>query len=197
MKKAGTIVDLLEKLDLLNSSALLQTLLASMDPDPPKHNDSTQTAEPDVESQREGLAESTAPIDRCSKLLRGHRDRYHTAILRAFKRKPLTRYEIYTEFVKHYVRREALKQQASLGGASADEIIRDAPKLAQALAIEMTMQSLPKVTYEPHSKLAAIAADNPWDKFLAPDDPTLAAVRAAAPVQVSGNVFAMVHSESG
>eukprot|EP01050_Picozoa_sp_SAG11_P017627 SAG11_NODE_2561_length_3220_cov_1.882730_4_plen_78_part_00 len=41
-----------------------------------------------------------------------------------------------------------------------DQVLTDAPKLAQALAVEMTKCGMPKVRYQQHSKLAAIAEHN-------------------------------------
>ena len=76
----------------------------------------------------------------CVEILELQQERFGMAIRRTFARQPLTRYEIYTEFLSYFVAREALKQQAATNGImSADDLKRDAPKLAQALAIEMTL----------------------------------------------------------
>ena len=83
------------------------------------------------------------------------------------------------------------------GVLSADDRMRDAPLLAEALAIEMTRQGQPKVTYEQTSQLVAIKEPSIWDKFFEEDrseaGQVLSQVRKAAPINQNGNVYAMIH----
>jgi hypothetical protein len=98
--------------------------------------------------------------------------------------------------VQFWVGREAAKTLGGMGPASAEDLIRDAPRLAEAFGVEMTRHGLSKVTYANRSSIAALAEETVWDKFLTDSSAAgdlLMAVRRAAPITKSGDVHSMVH----
>eukprot|EP01047_Picozoa_sp_COSAG01_P001213 COSAG01_NODE_26_length_36857_cov_31.426166_18_plen_2903_part_00 len=141
---------------------------------------------------------ATATIDTQPELCSKAEALYIGALKRVFQRRPRTRFAIFAEFVTFWVAREAEKLLAGTSSTlSAAEMIRDAPLLAEALAVQMTIHSQPKVTYEQTSQIAAIKKPSVWDKFFDEDrseaGQALVQVRKAAPIIQNGNVYAMAH----
>eukprot|EP01046_Picozoa_sp_COSAG06_P007120 COSAG06_NODE_343_length_17092_cov_17.908021_5_plen_2916_part_00 len=140
---------------------------------------------------------NAATVERTAKPCSNTEVLYAGALKRAFQRRPLTRFAIFAEFVTFWVAREADKMLAGTSMLTAAEMARDAPLLAEALAVQMTMHNRPKVTYEQTSQIAAIKKPSVWDQFFEEDrseaGQALMQVRRAAPITQNGNVYSMVH----
>jgi hypothetical protein len=141
----------------------------------------------------EADASQGSPLDK----LRSRHGYYCAVLKRVFQPRLVTRFSIFAAFMVFWVEREAQKMLGAGGTISADDICRDAPRLAERLAIEMTRNSQPKVTYAKQSEVAAIQTPSVWDQFFADESTSagkaLTQLRKAAPISQSGNVYSMVH----
>ena len=81
----------------------------------------------------------------------------------------------------------------SSGAIAPDELRAAASAFTRRLAVKMTAEGLPKVSYSPSPEARLFGDEDGWAQFFGTADEYLNAVRAAAPLRVADHVFSFSH----
>eukprot|EP00854_Cymbomonas_tetramitiformis_P004431 gene4431-5440_t len=106
------------------------------------------------------------------------------------RRKPITRYLIYSQFLNFWFEREVAKSLKVANGMSPDDLLWDVAEFSKGLAVEMMARNLSKVVYDQRGGLFRMA--NEWDRFFA-ESAQLRVVRQSAPLRATANTYQFIH----
>ena len=118
------------------------------------------------------------------------RDTISRMMIRALKRRPTRRTQVYDMFIDFYVDREIRKAMGQRGGVGGDELEFEAVEFARQLALHMSRKGTTKLAQKVRSNLFTDASDA--DIFFSNDELARAA-RNAAPIKMSGGFLTFVH----
>ncbi|KAK3263861.1 hypothetical protein CYMTET_27367 [Cymbomonas tetramitiformis] len=141
---------------------------------------------PEIQRLLEESGSQCPILERISELEPDERRRLRFSL----RRKPITRYLIYTQFLGFWFEREVHKHLKRSSGVQPADLLWDVQEYSKRLAVKMLSQNLSKVVYDQRGGL--FRTENEWDRFFI-DSEQLRLVRQSAPLRSTNNAHSFIH----